>query len=472
MELREAIKALRENGKPVYAWAESMSLGGLHLAAACDRVVMAPPGTLIFTGLVSRSMHVKETLDKLGVSADMHQIKDYKSAAEMMIRSDMSGPAKENARWLVEEIWQMIMGDMENDRGLGEAKLQKLMEHALFTAEEAVQAGLIDQSAYWDELTEELKRDGDKRLRTLSSGTYSGITPKSVGLGGRKQIAVVYAQGSIAGRRSGMNPLLGMTMGYESVIADLRRAERNPRVAAVVFRVNSGGGSALTSDFIARQIETMKETKPVIVSMGDVAASGGYYIAYKADRVIANPLTITGSIGSISGKFAMKPLYDKLGITFDSVSKGPMGDIYSDLRRFTPAERKRFQENHYNMYNRWVSDVAEKREMSFDEINNLAQGRVWSGRQAVEHNLIDDLGGLKRAVEIAKELAEIPEDEQVALVHIPSKRGLLQILMDRDGASLAAGLRRLVFETLKNYIHEAASVVSGHSYIMDPLVIE
>lgn len=471
-ELREAIAEVRDQGKPVIAWAESLMSGGVHLAAACDRVVMVPTGTLVYTGVNAQSLHVKGMLDKLGITADLHKIKDYKSAAEMMTRTDMSDPARENTRWLLEEMWQMTMADLEQDRGLSESRLLELMEHALFTPEEAQEAGLIDQAAYWDELAAELKREGDERLRTVSGGTYAKVSPRSVGLRGHRQIAVVYAQGMIAGRKSGINPLLGMTMGHESVIADLRRAEKDPKVAAVVFRVDSPGGSALTSDLIARQIDTMKEVKPVVVSMGDVAASGGYVVAYRADAIVASPMTVTGSIGSISGKFATKGLYDKLGISFDSVSKGPMAELFSPLRPFTPEERERFQDNHWKSYNRWIGDVAQRRGMAFEDVDGLAQGRVWSGRQAQAHGLIDEVGGLRRAVALAKELAEIPEDEQVTLVHLPAKKGLLELLTQQDGDRGAAMVRWLVFNALRRDLAEATRVLSDDSWLMTPMVID
>jgi len=471
-ELREAIREVRDQGKPVIAWAESLMSGGVHLAAACDRVVLPPTGMLVFTGTTAQSLHIKGMLEKLGITADLHQIKDYKSAAEMMTRTDSSGPARENRQWLLDEMWQMTMADMEQDRGLTETRLLQLMEHALFTPEEAQEAGLIDAIAYWDELVAELKREQDEELRTVRGGTYAKVSPRSVGLRGRKQVAVVYAQGTIAGRKSGFNPLLGMTMGHESVIADLRRAEKDPKVAAVVFRVDSPGGSALTSDLIARQIDTMKQVKPVVVSMGDVAASGGYVVAYRADRIVASPMTITGSIGSISGKFDMKGLYDKLGISFDSVSKGPMAELFSGLRRFTPEERARFQDNHWKSYNRWIADVAQRRGMAFEEVDQLAQGRVWSGRQARAHGLIDDVGGLRRAVELAKELADIPADERVTLVHLPGKKGLLELLTQQDGNQASALISRLFFNAVQRDLAEAARILADDSWLMEPMVID
>lgn len=468
-ELREAIAELRAKGKPVIVWAESLSAGGVHLAAACDRTVLLPTGSVIFTGVTAQSMHIKGALDKLGITADLHKIKDYKSAAEMMTRTEASEPARENRRWLLDEMWQMTMADLERDRSLTEARLTELMERALFDADEAKAAGLVDQVAYWDELAGELKRKDDKELRTVSGAVYDRVKTRSVGLEGKSRIAVVHAQGMIGGRKSGINPLLGMMMGHESVVADLRRAEKDPKVAAVVFRVDSPGGDALASDLIARQIDTMKAVKPVVVSMGDVAASGGYVVAYRASAVVANPMTVTGSIGSISGKLVMKGLYDKLGISFDTVSKGPMAEIYSTLRTFTPEERARFEANHWTSFNRWLADVAARRGMTFEHAETLAHGRVWSGRQAKANGLVDELGGLQRAVAVARELASIPAGEQVTLVHYPEKKGLLQMLTAKDEDRSAALASWLLYRTLHHDLPEAARMIEGQAWLMEPL---
>jgi len=223
------------------------------------------------------------------------------------------------------------------------------------------------------------------------------------------------------------------------VVAELERARRDKKVAAIVFRVDSGGGDGLTSDLIGRAVERAAQDKPVVVSMVNVAASGGYMISYRGTRILADPMTITGSIGSISGKFNLKGFYDKLGITHDSVTKGPMALFDSSLRDYTPAERARFEKNHWDDFNRWLEDVARVRGMSVETARSLAEGREWSGRQAVANGLVDELGGLDRAIEVAKDLAGIAPDTKVKVRHFPEAQDLMDVILSGGGeATLAA----------------------------------
>ncbi|MCP3860914.1 MAG: signal peptide peptidase SppA, partial [Phycisphaeraceae bacterium] len=239
-------------------------------------------------------------------------------------------------------------------------------------------------------------------------GRYASVEPKKVGLKGKKKIAVIHAQGSIGGRESSVNPILGVMMGSDTVVRDLKAAREDDEIEAIIFRVDSGGGDALTSDLIGHEIANCAAAKPTIVSMVNVAASGGYHIAYEATKIVADNATVVGSIGSISGKFNNKELYDKLGLTRDHVAKGPNALMWSADRDFTDAERERFETDHWRGFNEWLQDVADHRGMTFEEAEKLAHGRVFTGRQSLANGLIDELGGYDRAVELAKELAEIP----------------------------------------------------------------
>ena len=295
----------------------------------------------------------------------------------------------------------------------------------------------------------------------MSQGRYAEVLRSKLDLDGDKKIAVIHAQGTIIGRRNDVNPLLGLTMGHESIIAEFRRARLDEDVAAIVFRVNSRGGDALGSDLMGHEVEITVGVKPVVVSMVDVAASGGYHISYRASKIVADPMTITGSIGSISGKINMKDFYDKLGITFDHVERGPMATIESDLQDFTPEERARFEENHWNGFNDWLRDVAEHRDMSFEDAEKLAHGRVWTGRQAVANGLVDEIGDLKHAIELAGQLAGIPADEQVTVEHFPKQKGLLESLMSGDGAAATAA-HWIVYRTIREDVAETLDFVVQH----------
>jgi protease-4 len=259
-------------------------------------------------------------------------------------------------------------------------------------------------------------------------------------------------------------------MGHESVVAELRRARKNDKVAAVVFRVDSRGGEALASDLIGHEVERTVKVKPVVVSMVDVAASGGYHISYRASKIVADPLTMTGSIGSITMKPNLKGLYDKLGITYDFVTKGPKALMYSDYQNFTPEERERFEKNHWDGFNDWLRDISEHRHMTFEEAEKLAHGRVWTGRQAKANGLVDELGGVDTAVAIAKDLAGISEEEQVTLLHYPKKKGLLSLFFGGDSQSIVDWI---LYRFIQEDLVETVNMLEGKSlYIMDNIILE
>ena len=436
-EIRGAIKRLQDSGKKVYGYADSFQARHYHLLAACDKIIAPETAYINFTGFMSSTVHVKLALEKLGISANVHKIKEYKSAAEMVTRTNMSEAARENREWLLAEAWDFFTQDLAEDHGFSEEKIGKLMEHAIFTAEKAKKEGLLDDVMYWDEVEAMLKDERDDELRIVSQSRYAEVEPSRVGLTGKKTIAVVHAQGTIVGRKSGINPLLGLTMGHETIVKELRRARKDDDVVAVIVRVNSRGGDVLGSDLIGHEVEVTATEKPVVVSMVNVAASGGYHIAYRASTILANPMTVTGSIGSITGKFNVAAMWEKLGVTHDHLARGPNALMYSPWRDFTPEERQRFEEDHWEGFNHWLRDVAEHRGKSFKDAEKLAHGRVFSGRQAVDNGLIDEVGDLERAVEVAKELAEVPVDETVTLAHFPKKKGLVESLLSGEFSAAA-----------------------------------
>jgi protease-4 len=470
-EIRGAIKNVQKAGKKVYAFSDSSDKKTYFIAAACDKIYMPPNAFVSFEGFVTAVPHIKGTLDKLGIKADLHKIKDYKSAAEMVIRKDMSSEARENREWLMEETWEIFIKSLQEDRGLTEEKIVEIMNQAMFMPEKAKELDLIDEILYWDEIAARLKQEKDEELRTVSQSRYHEVKPKKLGLKGKKKIAVVHAQGLIAGRESDVDIILGIIMGHETVNADLRRARKDKDVAAVIFRVDSGGGEGLTSDLISRGIDITSKVKPVVVSMVDVAASGGYWISYKANKIVANPTTRTGSIGSISGKFNMKGFYDKIGLTFDFVTKGPNALILSDYRDFTKEEREIFEKTHWDDFNAWLGDVAQRRGMTFEDAEKLAHGRVWTGRQAKANGLVDEVGGLDRAIEVAKELAKIPTDEKVTIVHYPKKKSLVEMIFAGE-ESITTAARWMIFHFIHDDLAETwNTMTSGQLYLAEDVSI-
>jgi protease-4 len=273
---------------------------------------------------------------------------------------------------------------------------------------------------------------------------------------------VIHAQGNIGGRTSGVNPLLGMMMGHETINAELQRALADEDVAAIVLRIDSGGGESLGSDLMGHMVEMVGREKPVVVSMVDVAASGGYSMAYRANWIVADNMTVTGSIGSISAKFDMSGMYDKLGIKFSHVTRGPNARLMGEDRGFTDEEFQRFEERHNASFHVWVEGIAEHRNMSVEKVESLGQGRVWTGRQAVASGLIDEVGGLWEAIAAARRLAEIPEDTKTGLWHLPEKQDLLASLLKGDTEALILAGRWLVYRSVREDVSQVRqSLESG-----------
>jgi protease-4 len=431
-EMREAVDRLQAAGKPVHAWGDALDLKTLYLAGACDDVAMPAGGFFEFTGLSTESLHLRGLLDKLGVVPHLHKIEDYKAAAEMVMNEEMSPAVREMRTWMLEDAWDQVVPVLAAERGLTVERVEELMAYAQFLPREAAEAGLIDEVIYWQELEERLKPADADVLPVVTLCDYAEVSFADLGHEGEETVAVVHAQGTIGGRENGVDPLLGIMMGHETMVRELRRCREDDEVAGVVLRVDSGGGEGLASDLIAHEVELLAEVKPVVVSMVDVAGSGGYYIAYKATEILADPLTRTGSIGSINGFFNLRGLYDRLGVSKDFVSRGPMARLGTDYRDPTPEEWERHVDAHYKTFDTWMYDVAEERGIPRDRIADLALGRVWTGRQAAGNGLVDRTGDLHAAVRLAAELAGIPPETELAVVHLPERKDLLESLVGGD----------------------------------------
>jgi protease-4 len=461
-ELRGAVKKVQGAGKKVYAYCEIIYNRSYYLSAACDSIFMPPSGYFQLTGWASGTPFVKGTLDKLGINPNIHKIEKYKSAAEVVTRTDMSPEAREMTTWLMDDLYNEYASTITEDRGMSAGDLDNAMEQALFLPEDAARAGLVDGVIYWDELENRLKGPDDEELQTVSGSKYAKVKRADVGIKGKK-IAIIHAQGLIHGGKSGVDPMLGMTMGAKSVVSDFRDVMEDKDIVGVIFRVDSPGGEGMASDQIGRWAEVVERKKPVVVSMVDVAASGGYMVSDRIVPIVASPNTITGSIGSITGKFNMHGLYDKLGITYDFVSKGPFALIFSDYQDWTPEEREKVAENHWDGYNDWVKEIAKHRGLTFDQVDSVGRGRVWTGRQAIERHLVDKLGGLDVAIDELKEKAEIPEGEDVTIVHYPVRKGLVESIMQGD---LSAFVKTGLAYRLRGYLLRWGMSIQSGWYLM------
>jgi protease-4 len=433
-EIRDAIADFRSSGKPVYAYMEYAMDKEYYIASACDKIYLAPPGELFINGLAADVLFFRGSLDKLGIYPDMVQIGKYKTAVETFTRKDMSDANREFINSLLDDLFNRYVEAIAQARGKSTDEVRAMIDDAPHSSERAQELGLIDGVAYRDQLEKELKtklgyKDSDE-LRVVNGSTYNGVEPESLGLDKGEKIAVIYATGSIGSGKSENSPRGEQSIGSETLSKAIKDAGDDKSIRAIVIRVDSPGGSGLASDIIWHAVEAAKAKKPVVVSMSDVAASGGYYISTGANKIIAQPSTITGSIGVFAGKPVMKGFYDWLGISNEWVLRGKQAGMFRESEKFTPEERTKFEELvKRTYYEDFVPKVAKGRNKTTEYVDSVAQGRVWTGSQGKDRGLVDEFGGLDRAVEVAKELAKIPKDKGVHRVILPYPRTLLQELL-------------------------------------------
>lgn len=431
-EIRAGIRRVREAGKPVYAYANYLMDGGLYLASECDSTFLFPRGKVFLLGRGAAIQHIKGTLEKLDIHEQFHATGDYKSAVEMYTAKRSSPEALENIQWVLEDLAGSFDETLAANRNLERADLDRLRERAILTTEEAVRESLVDEEIWFDELRDRLAGPRS-RWRTISSQDYAKVDRGSLGLGGRAKIAVVHAQGFVGSSgEHRWDPTWGLLMGPDRVIDDLRAAWEDNAVKAIVLRWDTGGGATDGSQRITRAVARARDEKPVVVSIADHAASGGYMMSYPANRIVCAENGITGSVGSFIGKFNLRGLWEKLGITFDDVALAPNAFLFSGLHDWTDAQWERIAEDNWETYREWVDDIARARALTFDEVDGAAGGRVWTGRQALERRLVDELGGFDEALAEAKRLADLDEDAKVTLVHYPERRSPVEMILSGD----------------------------------------
>lgn len=429
-ELRDKLIEIGEKGKKVIAYIEGGEDQDYALATAADEIYMAPNTDLYLDGLAVYETFFKGTLDKIGVRADLEHIGEYKSAAEPLTQKTMSAPAREAANSLLNETWSDILRSISESRGLDSAAVARILDQGPYNSRKALDAGLVDSLLYRDELDDLLPGGAGGTRVDLEDYLASSVhNPLSAGA---PLIAVVHATGTIVYGKSGTDPLFGRTIGSNSFIDALDEAQATKGVRAIVIRIDSPGGEVYASHLMWRAIQGAADGLPVVASFSDLAASGGYYMAMGADTLVADNATLTGSIGVVGGKLNVRGLYDKLGISVDVLSRGQNALMTSPLRDFTPAERERYLSDMFEEYRTFVGIVAENRGTSDEEIDKLARGRVWTGAQAYENGLVDEIGGLEKAIQVAQTMAGLPEDAVVRVESFPRiRRTFLQEMVSR-----------------------------------------
>ena len=452
-DLRLAIQRTRAAGRKVYADLESAMAPDYLLACACDHIIMPESGTLMIPGVRAEITFYKTLFDFFGVKADMMQVGSHKGAAEPYTRSSMSPEFRAQYDQLLTDFYDQMVETIARDRKLPVDTVKNLVDQGLFTAQEALKAGLIDEVAYGDQIKQRLSKDlaadeaqidimngyAIKKVETDFSGMMGMVKLFDLLLNGsdakktnkNKKIAVIYAVGTIVSGESSFSLLGGASVGSDTLISALKQADDDKTVQAIVLRVDSPGGSALASDLIWREIQRIK--KPVIASMGNIAASGGYYISMGCDQIFAQPGTLTGSIGVVGGKISFGGLFDRFGVRTEVISKGKNSGLLSTTSSMTESERTIWKTNMEDVYRQFTSKAAAGRKLSLEELEPLASGRVWTGRQAKAHKLVDHLGTLHEAIQAAKKAAKFGADEKAELLILPESQSFLEQLLGGGG---------------------------------------
>ena len=429
-EVRDAIIDFKRSKKPIIAYLEYGGDQSYYLASACDKVFLMPTASLDLTGMASYELFLRGALDKIGAFPDSLHVGDYKTASNTFTEHSFTPAHREMAESLNTDLYEQLIAGLADGRHRTPAEMRELVDHGPYLPEDAVRAGLIDDLAYEDEIDDKVEL-GRGRTRTLRQHEYRNVGLGSLGLNRGPRIAVIYAVGVISSGASNT----GQVVGSDTMVEYLRKARADSSIRAIVLRIDSPGGSAVASDVIWREIVLTRDSKPVIASMSDVAASGGYYIAMPAHAIVAQPATLTGSIGVVLVRFVIDGTLDKLGINMETVKQGRYADLFSPVRPFTPDERKKVGALMQATYDAFVEKAAAGRNTTPERIDAIAQGRVWTGKQAKELGLVDELGGLDRALAIAKDRAKIAPDSEVELVVFPPKKSLFEVVSDPWGRS-------------------------------------
>ncbi len=420
-ELRSAVHRLRESGRRTVAWTESFGeLGpgntGYHLASAFEEVWLQPSGQVGLVGLAAEAVFLRGTLDKLGVEPQIGQRYEYKTAADTFVADGMTDPHREMLTRLVESAMETLVGDVAADRGLSHQQVRAAVDAAPLSAVAARDQGLVDRIGYRDEVyaatREALGERPGAELGLLFAERYgrSGLGELSSGVPARlrsgETVAVVQAVGPIHLGRSGGSPMSGRSVGSDTLSSALRAAGRDELVRAVVLRVDSPGGSYVASDAVRREVQALRKAgTTVVASMGTLAASGGYFIAMPCEKIVANPGTLTGSIGVLAGKQVLTTALERVGVRRESVASGRYADMFSTDRPFDTEEWRRLEAWLDDVYEDFTAKAAEDRGMDVESLRALARGRVWTGADAAAHGLVDELGGLSHAVDVTCRLA-------------------------------------------------------------------
>lgn len=444
-EIRQEMLDFKKSGKPLIAFLRNPGRSEYYLATAADRIYMTPEDTLDLKGLRVEAVFLKNTLDKIGARIDVIHAGKYKDAGDMFTQTSMTPETRE----VLNNILDQFYGDLVTNISTGRKKLpeevKRLIDQGPFMGQQALAAGLVDKLAFEDEVGGDLaKQLNQKFLTKLSHKAYLNVPASSVGAGGGPRIALIVGEGEIT-RGSGTSAF-GEQSGIVSgpFIKQLRDAADDSTIKGAIIRVDSPGGDGIASDDILHEAKNLSAKKPVVISMGDLAASGGYFISMTGDPIVAYPNTLTGSIGVIFARLNLRGLYDKFGVEKELMTRGKYADLDSDYAQLTDDEKAKLRGQIDDFYKGFVSRVAAGRKRPYGQIEELAQGRVWLGAQAKNNGLVDELGGLDKAIELVKKRAKIGVNDKITIVTFPPKRTIFDLLASRseDAPSIEARVQK------------------------------
>jgi len=426
-ELREAIHRFRACGKKVFAFLEESGNLEYFIATACDEIILPPSQSLDLIGLLTEVIYFKGVLDKLEIKPEFLQVGKYKSAAEPFTRDSMSEEHREALNAILDDIFHELIQAISQGRNLPSEKVKPLIDQGPYLPEEALEQKLVDRLMYSDQMEEYLESGIGAPVNKINAEIYYRLRANSrIGMSLLKRaprLALIYATGVIeAGDRDDYQGL-DENINAEQMLKTLRALRENPRIKAAVLRIDSPGGNAVSSDLIWREVKLLSQAKPLIVSMADTAASGGYYLAMPGEKILAQPGTITGSIGVLAGKINLRGLYHKIGLNKEQLKRGEDADLFSDYTDLTGTRKAKLTKEIEHFYRLFVEKAAEARKMTREEMDQKAQGRVWTGKQAMEIGLIDGIGGLRKALDLAKQtIGLLPQERALIEIHPRPRR--------------------------------------------------
>jgi len=500
-ELRDQIFSCRRAGKDVICYMEGGGNKSYYLASAASRVVLVPSGSLMLVGLRAEVLFFKNLLDMVGLKADYVQIGKYKGAAEPATRNSASDPFRESMETLVGDMYRQLVEGISRGRNLDAEEVKNIIDKGPYTADGAKEAGLVDDVKYYDQLLDDLRAKSDRKI--VVAEEYAEAGPRKIFFGGPEEIfraimgvkksvpeeeepkaktlALVYAVGPIIREDPGDLSLYEYLTSAERMKENLRKLADMKHVKAIVVRIDSPGGSAVASDIIWRELRRADRKKPVICSMSDMAASGGYYIAAGGRTVIAEPGTITGSIGVVGGKMVFNGLFGKLGLNVEVFQRGKNAGLYSSMEEMSKDERKRLEKLLRSTYETFLERVSDSRDMPMEQVREGAKGRAWTGSQAREQKLVDRIGGLRDAIAAAKRAAGISPGEEVQIIRRPEPQSLLQKILGGNASGNGSsrtqladqipieGMERL--ESLRTYLTALRCLQNEPAAALMPAII-